>query len=166
MTKFKILFILLIVPLFAFTAHKYYISLIKVEYKTESKSIQVTMRIFIDDLQEAINKTYNKNFELGESDKKSDIDTLINNYIKNNFVIKINSQNKNYLFLGKEDEKDVIFLYLEVENIESIQSIEIKNSMLMDVFPEQKNIIKLTINDTKKTFLLTKEKDKDLLKLN
>jgi len=166
MTKFKILFILLIVPLFAFTAHKYYISLIKVEYKTESKSIQVTMRIFIDDLQEAINKTYNKNFELGESDKKNDIDTLINNYIKNNFVIKINSQNKNYLFLGKEDEKDVIFLYLEVENIESIQSIEIKNSMLMDVFPEQKNIIKLTINDTKKTFLLTKEKDKDLLKLN
>jgi len=166
MTKFKILFILLIIPLFSFTAHKYYISLIKVEYKTEKQSVQITMRIFIDDLQDTLNKTYTKNFELGVADEDKDINTLIINYIKDNFTVKINSQNISYQFLGKEYEKDVIFLYLEIKNVESIQNIEIQNSMLMRIFPEQKNIIKLHINNTKKTFLLTKEKDKNLLKLN
>jgi len=166
MTKFKILFILLIIPLFSFTAHKYYISLIKVEYKTEKQSVQITMRIFIDDLQDTLNKTYTKNFELGVPDEDKDINTLIINYIKDNFTVKINSQNISYQFLGKEYEKDVIFLYLEIKNVESIQNIEIQNSMLMRIFPEQKNIIKLHINNTKKTFLLTKEKDKNLLKLN
>ncbi len=166
MTKFKILLIALIIPLFAFTAHKYYISLIKIEYKKEDQSVQITMRIFIDDLQEAINKTYTKNFELGVADKENNIDSLIHNYIQDNFTIKINSQSKECQFLGKEYENDVIFLYLEVESIKKIQHVEIKNSMLMSVFPEQKNIVKLNINNRKKTFLLTKEKDKDLLKLN
>ncbi len=166
MTKIKRLLIILVIPLFAFTAHKYYISLIKVEYKTSSKSLQITMRIFIDDLQEAINKTYIKNFEFGEPNESKNINELIINYIQDNFTVKINSQNKVYQFLGKAYDNDVIFIYLEVEDIETIQHIEIKNSMLMATFSEQKNIIKLKINNTKKTFLLTKEKDKDLLKLN
>ncbi|HBK70465.1 MAG TPA: hypothetical protein DDZ39_02210, partial [Flavobacteriaceae bacterium] len=150
----------------SFTAHKYYISLIKVEYKKESKSVQITMRIFINDLQETINKTYTKDFELDEPDEDSNINKFIINYIQDNFIVKINSQNKSYQYLGKEYEKDVVFLYLEVKDIEAIQSIGIKNSMLMNIFPGQKNIIKLNINNNKKTFLLTKEKDKDLLKLN
>ena len=162
MTKFKILLITLTIPLLAFTAHKYYISLIKVEYKKESKSVQITMRIFIDDLQEAINKTYDKNIEL----EMSDNDELIFNYVKDNFLVNINNNKQSYLYLGKEYENDVIFLYLELKDIESIQAIEIKNRMLLDVFSEQKNIIKLHINNTKKTFLLTNNKDKDLLKLN
>ena len=61
MNKFSIGFILLLIPLFAFTMHKYYLSSTKIEYKKESKTIQITMRFFIDDLQETINRTYSKN---------------------------------------------------------------------------------------------------------
>ena len=135
MTKNKILLLALTLTLASFTEHKYYISLITVEYKKESKSVQITMRIFIDDLQETINKTYTKDFELDEPDEDSNINKFIINYIQDNFIVKINSQNKSYQYLGKEYEKDVVFLYLEVKDIEAIQSIGIKNSMLMNIFP-------------------------------
>ena len=155
--------ILLIIPLFAFTLHKYYISMTKVEYKKESKTIQITMRIFIDDLQETLNKTYHKDIELALPNESKEIDSLIRNYIPNKFSIKINTYKKTATYLGKEYEDDAVYLYLEVENIENIHSIEIKNSMLTELFSTQKNIIKLIINDKKKTFILTKQKDNDLL---
>ncbi len=155
--------LLFIIPLFAFTMHKYYISLTKVEYKKESRSIQVTMRIFIDDLQKTINTTYNKDFELALPNESKEIDSIINNYLIGKFKVKINNTEKIYSYLGKEYENDVVYLYLEINNIETIKSIEIKNNMMMETFPEQKNIIKLNINNIKKTFLLTSQKENDLL---
>ena len=164
MNKLKIGFIILLIPLFAFTTHKYYISSTKIEYKKESKTIQITMRFFIDDLQESINSTYSKNIELALPNEPEEIDSLIINYVSKKLEVTINSNKKAYSFLGKEYNNDEIYIYLEIENVEFIKAIEIKNSMLMEIFPEQQNIIKLYINNTKKTFLLTKQKDKDSLK--
>ena len=164
MNKLKIGFIILLIPLFAFTTHKYYISSTKIEYKKESKTIQITMRFFIDDLQESINSTYSKNIELALPNEPEEIDSLIINYVSKKLEVTINSNKKAYSFLGKEYNNDEIYIYLEIENVEFIKAIEIKNSMLMEIFPEQQNIIKLYINNAKKTFLLTKQKDKDSLK--
>jgi len=157
-------FILFIIPLVAFTMHKYYISLTKIDYKKESNSVQITLRIFIDDIQETINSTYDKKLELGLPSESKEIDTLINNYIIPKLKVKINNVDKTYTYLGKEYEDEVVFVYLEIENIEVINSIEIINNILMERFPNQKNIIKLNINGVKKTFLLTNKKYKDLLK--
>lgn len=157
--------IFLIIPLLAFTLHKYYISLTKVEYKEESNSVQITMRIFIDDLQEAINTTYHKNLELDEANKSNEIDTLIRKYISPKFKVTINKVASTYSYLGKEFDNDVVYLYLEIKKIKMINAIEIKNDVLMELFSDQINIIKLKINGSKKTFLLTNQKDKELLKL-
>ena len=164
MNKLKIGFIILLIPLLAFTMHKYYLSSTKIEYKKESKTIQITMRFFIDDLQETINSTYSKDIELALPNEPEEIDSLINNYVSKKLEVIINANKKAISFLGKEYNNDEIYIYLEIENIEIINKIEIKNSMLMEIFPEQQNIIKLYINDAKKTLLLTKQKDKDLLK--
>jgi len=164
MNKFSTGFILLLIPLFAFTMHKYYLSSTKIEYKKESKTIQITMRFFIDDLQETINSTYSKDVELALPNEPKEIDSLIINYVSKKLEVIINTNKKAYSFLGKEYNNDEIYIYLEIENVELINLIEIKNNMLMEIFPEQQNIIKLYINDLKKTFLLTKQKDKDSLK--
>ena len=163
MNNFKILVLLILLPTLAFTTHKYYVSSTKIEYKKEARSLQITMRIFIDDLQETINTTYRKNLELALPNEPKEIDSLINNYVSKKFEIRINDEQKKYSYLGKEYNQDEIYIYLEIENVEFIKAIEIKNSMLMELFPEQQNIVKLYINEAKKTFLLTKQKDKDLL---
>ena len=164
MNKLKLGCIVLLIPLFAFTAHKYYVSSTKIEFKKESKTVQITMRIFIDDLQETINSTFSKDFELALPNEPEEIDHLIDKYVSKKFEIIINDEQKKYSYLGKEYNSDEIYLYLEIENIELIDSIEIKNDMLMEIFPDQQNIIKLFINNIKKTFLLTNRKYKDLLK--
>jgi hypothetical protein len=134
--------------------HKYYLSSTKSEYKKESKTIQITMRFFIDDLQETINRTYSKDVELALPNEPKEIDSLINNYISKKLEVIINTNKKAFSFLGKEYNNDEIYIYLEIENVELINPIEIKNSMLMEIFSEQQNIIKLDIDDTKNSFQL------------
>ena len=63
--KLKKLFLLaLIIPLFAFSAHKYYLSLTQIEYNSKSKSIEVIINVFIDDIETTLNKLHNKRFAL------------------------------------------------------------------------------------------------------
>ena len=165
MSKFRYLIFVLVLPLMAYSVHKYYLSLTTVEYKEDQKTLQITMRIFIDDLQETINKTYQKEFEFSETIKDKTIDSLLSEYIIANFKVEIDNTNKNFTYLGKQFENDVIYLYLEILQLENFRAIAIKNTMLISLYPDQKNIIKLKVDDRKKTFVLTKKKDKDLLKL-
>ena len=160
----KYTFLLLIIPLLSFTLHKYYLSLTKIDYIKESKSIQITMRIFIDDLESTLNKINNKSFELDTKAELEDANIYIEKYLLKQFEVNINGSLKNYKYLGKKYENDVVFLFAEIENISVIKSIEIKNRILMDAFPEQQNIIKLNINNKKKSFILTARNDNDLLK--
>jgi len=157
-------FILLLLPLSAFQSHKYYLSLTKIDYIKESKSVQITARIFIDDLETALNKKYTKSFELATKEELKDVDSYISNYISSLFKVTINDKIIAFNYLGKKYETDVIYIFAEIEGVDEINSIAIQNRILVDEFNEQQNIIKLNINEKKKSFILTKESDKDLLK--
>ncbi len=160
----KYYLLLLLIPLFAFQSHKYYLSLTKVDHIKASQSVQITARIFIDDLEAALNKKYAKSFELATKDELKDTDTYISKYVASLFKVTINDKRTPFSYLGKKYETDVIYIFAEIEGVKEISSIEIQNRILVDEFMEQQNIIKLNINDKKKSFILTKDSDKDLLK--
>ncbi len=160
----KYYLLLLLIPLFAFQSHKYYLSLTKVDYIKESKSVQITARIFIDDLETALNNKHTRSFELATKQEAKDVDKYIDSYITNLLKVTINEKATPFNYLGKKYETDVVYLFAEIENISEIKSIEIQNKILIDQFADQQNIIKLNINNKKKSFILSKESDKDLLK--
>ncbi len=159
----KILLVLFILPLFAFTLHKYYISLTKIDYVKENKTVQITMRFFIDDIEKTLNDRFQKSFELATKNELKKTDNYIALYINQKFYIKINDQEQSYDYLGKEYENDVVYFYLEIVDIKNISTIEVQNKMLFEEFEEQQNFIKLNINNQHKTFILIKDNDKDLL---
>lgn len=165
MTKLKFILIIFLIPIFAFSMHKYYISLTNIEYKKENNSLQITVKLFIDDLQETINNTYNTNHELTLQNERSVVDSLIVKYSTDHFKIELNETATKYLYLGKEYDSDVVYLYFEIENIQNFYTIGIQNNMLIEFFPEQKNIVKLNINKKKKSFILTSENDKEMFDL-
>ena len=111
----KYIFLLLIIPLLSFTIHKYYISLTKIDYIKESKSVQITMRIFIDDLESTLNKINNKSFELDTKSELEDANIFIEKYLLKQFEVNINGTIRNYKYLGKKYENDVVFLFAEIK---------------------------------------------------
>lgn len=157
--------ILLILPLMSFSLwHKYYVSVSEIEYVKDKKSVQIISRYFIDDFEKALRMRYDEKLTLAINNESESVDFYIEKYFNQKFKIQINGKSQDYIFLGKEYEDDMILCYLELENINHINSIEVKSSMLQDVFPEQQNIIKLKVNGRNKSFLLNKENPKGLLK--
>ncbi len=159
---FKYLLLALLIPLFSFTMHKYYISLTQIELK--DKNLQIQMRVFLDDFEKELNNTFQKDFQLTTKYEIKNVDSFFYKHLQNKFQITINDSIQHYQFIGKEYESDAINFYLEIENPSRIQSILIRNNLLTETFENQENIIKLKINNTNKTFILTAKNDKGLLK--
>ncbi len=163
MKELKNLLWILIIPLLAFGSHKYYISLTKIDFIEKEKSVQITMRFFIDDIETTLESRYDVVLELATEEENKKADVYLEKYITSKFEIIINQDIKKFYFLGKEYENDVVFFYLEIVDIESIDQISVQNKMLFEDFPEQENFIKININNTKKTFVLRKDNDKEML---
>lgn len=160
----KLLLLFLIVPLFAFTAHKYYLSLTQIEYNSKNKSVEVIINVFIDDIETALTKIHDKKFELDTENEFSDINTYFFEYLKKNVKFKLDGKAYDYSYIGKEYDGDVVFFYLEIKNVPTLKEIEINNTILLKHFPEQQNLVKSKVNKKYKSLLLTKKEQTGTLK--
>lgn len=145
------------------TAHKYYVSITKIEYVKEKQSIQIISKIFINDLEMLLRKRYDPSITLNEKSDENKIDTYIEKYLLEKLKISINKKAETLLFIGKKYEDDVVHCYLEIENISEVKSFEVQNKVLYDAFEDQKNIVRTYINNQHKTFVLIPENEKGVL---
>lgn len=165
MNKTKLSFLLLVVILSsAFTIHKFYVGVFQIDYFKEKKAVQITARLFIDDLEKALYKKNNKHFYITTKDETSDANEYIAKYLDEKLKIKINNKIQTIQFLTKEQEDNVVICYLKINFKDKIKDLEISNSVLSDIFKEQQNLIHLNINSNKKTLLFTNTETNQKLK--
>ena len=164
MTFLKKFLIFLLLPLFAFSAHKYYLSLTEINYNPKEKSFQIVMNVFMDDIELALNKKYEIDLQLTTKKELKDNDVYFKKYLKEYFSVAVNNQNTDYLYLGKEYDGNIVYFYLEILNIENIKTVTIKNEVLIKNFEKQQNLIKVNVGANKKSKLLTKDNSKTVLK--
>lgn len=153
----KISIAFLLIPLFAFTVHRYYMSLCEIEYNNEQKSVQIILGMFIDDIELTLNKDLKTMLYLDTPKENKTINTIYFSYLKKHFTIKINNKPFNFNYIGKEYDDNIVRFYLEIPNVENLKSIEITNTSLLNYFPDQQNIIKIKANERNKTLYLTQD---------
>jgi hypothetical protein len=161
-TKYLLL-LLLAVMLGGAAVHKYYVAVFQIEYAPKKKVLQMTSRIFIDDLEAAFSKKYNKKFYIGDKRELPETGEYIQQYISEKMKVKVNGKAKPVKYLKKEIENDVLVCYYTIEAGSGVSSVEVSNATLMDVFPEQQNIVHIKINSNKKSLLLTNDQPEGLL---
>ncbi len=164
MQRIKLLLIIAIIPLLGFTSlHKYYVSNTQVDYVKDQKAIQITSGIFVDDFEKLLKERYDDTIVLNDNQDEALIDAYIEKYLLAKLEVIIDTKKQDLVFIGKEYEEDIIYCYLEIENIEAINTMEISNTLLFDLFEEQKNIVRTNINEKYKTFILIPENKKGVL---
>ena len=167
MNRFKIVLLLSVFGFFSFTSlHKYYISVTQVEFVKDKKSVQIISRVFIDDLENALRYDYDKTITLDEANEAESVNGYLEKYINTNLKVSINKRPVPFQFVGKEYDGDIVRFYLEVIDIQSIDSFEVSNKLLFDVCPDQQNIVKTKINSKQKSFILTNKNSSALLNFN
>jgi len=157
-------FLLIMIVLSSFAVHKFYVGMFQMKFVPQKKEMQITTRIFIDDINLALEKKFHKKTFIGEPKETKEDEVLMQKYIAEKFKFKINGQAKNYTFLSKEIETNVVICYLKIKELAKVNSLEIENSILMEIYPEQQNIIQFDNNGEKQSLLLTEETFKGKLK--
>lgn len=158
------LFITLVFSLSSWTVHKFYTSIYQINYVPQKKMIQITSRIFIDDLNDAIEKRYHSKSYIG-TDKETPKDVeAMQKYLAEKFSLKVNGTLKPMDFRSKEIEANVLICYFRITEISKITKLEIINSALTELNSDQQNIIQANISGEKQSLLLTSENFKGMLK--
>ncbi len=164
MSPFKFIFILLLFPIvLGSTTHKFYVSITKIEFNEEQRSIQIISKIFIDDIEQTLQERYNPTVSLA-TEKETDKDIeILKDYIFKKLNIQVNGSPVALTYIGKEYDLDIMKVFIEVENISEVRSIGIENKILMDKYPEQQNIIHYKIKKTRKNLILDINNPKGVL---
>jgi len=161
--KYKFVLTVLIFVLTSFAKHEEYYSITNIQYKENEKTLQITMRLNTDDLEVTLRKFYGQSLELHTDREIAQANELIEEYIKQKFNLTIDGTLINYDWIGKEFEKDSIYLYFEVQNVEPFKTVEIRNACLIDAIPSQENIVKFKAFETYKSLVLNKQKDTEAI---
>lgn len=143
--------------------HKYYVAVFRIEYAPKKKALQMTSRIFIDDLEAALQKKFNKKFYLSEKRELPETEEYLQKYFNEKVKVKVNGKQKSLKYVAKEVENDVLVCYYTIEAGSKVTSLEMSNATLLDVYPEQQNIINVKINSNKKSLLLTNDEPQGVL---
>ncbi|PHQ55615.1 MAG: hypothetical protein COC16_04925 [Lutibacter sp.] len=135
----------------------------EIEYVKAQKSLQITVGMFIDDIEFTLNKNHNTSLNLATKNENIQIDNYYSEYLKKHFKVIVNNTPKSFMFIGKEYDDDIVRFYLEITDINELKSVEVINTSLLRDFENQQNIIKINANNTHKTFYLNRKNDKSLL---
>jgi len=163
----KYLKIILLLSLFssitAFTVHKFYVSTTNVEYVKEKQSIQIISKIFIDDVEDVLQKRYGDQVSLATKKETKKDEEFLEKYLLDKLKIKVNGKEANLKYIGREYETDVVKMYFEITGVASLQKLEIENKALMDLFAEQQNIIHIKTPLKRRSLVLEADNPKGML---
>ena len=162
------LILILFFSLVSFTvAHKFYVSVTHIQYSEQEETLQVTTRIFIDDLEAVLLERYGVKTDLATDLEAEIADDYIGKYLRRKMVFTVNGSVVPYTFLGKEYDTDIAICYIEIPvgPLADIQQIEIQNEVLMDLFEEQQNVVHFRIDGKRRSYVLLRENNKGMLNL-
>jgi hypothetical protein len=145
---------ILILGMWNVFVHPIHLTLSEVVYEEKSKSIQVTHKIFMDDLERHVEESLKAkgkevNLKLGTPQENPDTDRYLAEYLAAHFKLLINGKAYKANFLGKEYEDVACWLYVEIPNVPKPKSIDLTDSFLMDLYDDQSNLVNFTFPQKK-----------------
>src|ERR1041384_8065293 len=142
--------------------HPIHISVTEINYNEKSKSLQMTTRIFADELELGV-RAQRKEAELDLLEPKNGVTTkqLVQNYLDAHIKIKIDGKPAKMNFLGFEQEDISIVSYIEIENVKKLKTIEVFNDIITEIHDDQSNLVHVNYKSPVKSARLTRENTRE-----
>lgn len=133
--------------------HDFHTSLTEINYNPSSRSLEITIRVFTDDLENALTKHSGKKISIN-STTKAEHDPLIEQYIHKHFaLLSPGKENKKGSYIGRETEGDATWLYYEILNCQAIRGYTLVNDIMQELFDDQTNLVNIIYPKDKKTII-------------
>ncbi len=132
---------LLLVFFFYAPMHPLHVSTTEMNFNSKEKSLEVSCRIFTDDFERILAKNYRTKTDLTKPEMHTAMDALVKKYLEAHLHYTINGKSVKASYIGFEIDHEATNVYLEIENISSLKSLNLNNTILYDLFDDQMNIL-------------------------
>ena len=135
-----------------YNEHPTYVAVVQIDYTSQDKFVTLLCKTFIDDLELALQKKFtNKESIANPSDAKTIVREM-DDYVKSHLQIKINGSHAGFSITNyKIDENNSVAIYFRINNIESINKIEITDTVFYELYDSQIQIIYVTVDGNRKS---------------
>lgn len=150
MKNFKYIVVLLgVLGLFGLSfMQDFHASTTKVDY--ENGSLKLTAKFFTTDLEKAVGASVNS---------KDAFDSKAKAYTSSKLTVKVNGTNIPLTYVGSQTNDKSTRLYLKADNVRDIKELDVTNSMLIETFSDQQNLVTFDVNGVRKSFTAKKGND-------
>lgn len=119
--------------------HEFYVTV--TELNKVSDTLQVSIRIFTDDLEHILEEETGKPVFLQPGETHDQVFRTIVGYVEGHFRINTAGKPCRLRWLGHEYVDDVTWLYAETVLDPDAGMLSVENTLLMHHFPEQQNLV-------------------------
>ncbi|QMU28600.1 DUF6702 family protein [Adhaeribacter radiodurans] len=125
--------------------HPFFVSVTEIRHNEKSKSLEISSRIFFDDLEKTLEKKYQVQINIIKPTDAKQVNDLIADYLQHQLQLRVDGKLVKLKYLGYEIEEDAAWCYLEVPQTTTVKRLEIADSILFDQHPEQQNMVHVTV---------------------
>jgi len=140
--------------------HPVYMSVTEIEHNAKERSLEISCKIFTDDFEQTLRKSYKKKVDLLSPKYKKEMEVLVNDYVQKHLKIIADGRPVSFKFLGYEQHEEGIASYYEIDNISQIKELVITDNILYEYKQEQISLIHVTVNGNRKSTKLNNPDDK------
>jgi len=148
----KFLYISGILTLFvmmSFIVFDFFSSMTKVDYVDGSKTLKFTTKMSTEHVSNA----------LKISPTAANFEAEVKKYVDRNFDVSVNGGAKNLTFTGSQVNGESVWVYFETGGVTDISTLKIKNSILLDTYPKQYNVVNIAYKGQQKTMNFQRGKE-------
>ena len=125
--------------------HPIYTSMTEIDYKPNRKALEISVKIYADDLERLLTAQKGEKIELGTDREHPKATTYLLEYLNRHLKLKVDNKAVKYNFVGRENggraDMFAMYIFIEVLNVEPFESIQVDNSILIEELSTQLNFI-------------------------
>lgn len=140
--------------------HPIYVSVTQIEHNAKDKTLEISCKIFTDDFEHVLRKTYNGTVDLLQPKDKNAMNKLVTEYVQKHLVLNVNGKAVSLQFIGYEQDEEGILSYYQVNNIASVKKVDIIDNILFEYKTEQMSIVHVIVNGKRQSTKLVNPEDK------
>lgn len=134
--------------------HPFYISVTEINHNAKDKTLEISCKIFVDDMEETLKKNYKTKVDLSSAQHQEQNNKLIADYISKHLAFVADGKLQKLSYVGYEKESEAVYCYFEVPNLPAVKKLDVTNSTLQDFHTEQINIMHVIVNGNRKSYKL------------
>ncbi|QJX45807.1 hypothetical protein HMJ29_02195 [Hymenobacter taeanensis] len=164
---FRQIFLLLPVVLLlslAAWAHAYHASIMELRYNPQKLQLEIALKLFSDDFEKALSVGQAKGISLDKSPKEQ-VNTLVTQLVRRSLEFSTKPGEVLPLTLvGIQHEHDSHWVYFTAKLPRPVPEVTLRHKLMLDVFPDQMNVVNLEANGQKQTLLFREGQEQQQLK--